>query len=111
MFTKLAGFGLFESRRVASSEPRRLAPGDRSAMHSNDNLPGFRRPAGQCRSPKPALACHWYLVEGRLECRWQAEADDEMPTDDLDLQRGTGRSFSLPLMRLCGGALPARAAG
>ena len=77
MFTKLAGFRTFESWRAASGLP--------SAMHSNDNLPGFRRPAGQRPSPKSALACHWYPIgdEGRLECRWQAEANDATPIDDL----------------------------
>ena len=41
--------------------------------------------AGPRRSPKPALVCHWYLIgdEGRLECRWQAEANDATPIDDL----------------------------
>jgi hypothetical protein len=88
MFAKLAGFRPFESRDVAS--PRRFAPGRRRAMHSNDNLLGFRRPAGQCRSPKPALACHWYSSKGRLQCYWQADANNETPSEDLDqLSRST----------------------
>jgi hypothetical protein len=99
MFKKLAGFRFFESRHVVSLEPRRFAPGKRPAMHSrarhsqavhsqavhsNDNLPGFRRKAVQRRRPKPALACRWYSIEGRLECRWQAEVGDTMPSEDLD---------------------------
>jgi hypothetical protein len=41
--------------------------------------------AGPRRSPKPALVCHWYLIgdEGRLECRWQAEANVATPIEDL----------------------------
>ena len=41
--------------------------------------------AGPRRGLKPALVCHWYLIgdEGRLECRWQAEANDAAPIDDL----------------------------
>ena len=92
MFTRLAKFRLVQ--------PWRIAPGPREAvfskdmfsagvfprdMHSNDNLPGFRRPAatGKRRSPSPALACHWFNCNGRLECRWQAETSDA-PTDDFD---------------------------
>jgi hypothetical protein len=70
MFTRLAKFRLVQ--------PRRIAPGPREVItHSNDNLPGFRRPAatGRRRSPTPALACHWFDRNGRLECRWQAETD------------------------------------
>jgi hypothetical protein len=37
MFTKLAKFRQFELRRIA--------PGPGVAAYSNDNLPGFRRPA------------------------------------------------------------------
>jgi|ERR1700730_8331397 hypothetical protein len=105
MFTKLAGFRPFESWRAASGLP--------SAMHSNDNLPGFRRPAGQRRSPKSALACHWYPIgdEGRLECRWQAEANDGAPMDDLDQHRVIGRTFDLSSVRLRGSALAAQTAG
>ncbi len=79
MFTKLAEFRLVQSRRVA--------PGPRQAiMHSNDNLPGFRRPAaaGKRRPPSPALACHWFLRNGRLQCRWQAETNGDAPIGDCD---------------------------
>jgi len=65
MFKRLAKFRPFEPRRVAARGC--------GIMHSNDNLPGLRRPAGERQSPPPALACHWYLNEsdGRLECRWE----------------------------------------
>ncbi|MGY3442114.1 MULTISPECIES: hypothetical protein [unclassified Bradyrhizobium] len=74
MFEKLAKFRSFEPRRV----PRP------AAIHSNDNLPGFRRLAGRRR---PTPACHWVLIEGRLECRWRI--DDG--SGDLDRQRRAGR--------------------
>ena len=66
MFTRLAIFRLFE--------PPRVIPRVIKAAYSNDNLPGRRRPAGERRSPPPALACHWHLNEasGRLECHWEA---------------------------------------
>ena len=65
MFTRLAKFRLFE--------PQRMMPLWGTIVHSNDNLPGRRRPASERRSPPPALACHWYLnkSDGRLECHWE----------------------------------------
>jgi len=79
MFTRLAEFRLVQSRRIAPRLREAVA-------HSNDNLPGLRRPAapGRRRSPTPALACHWFVRSGRLECRWQVE------TDDGDLRPGFG---------------------
>jgi hypothetical protein len=69
---------------------RRLAPGPRLAItHCNDNLPGFRRPAAG-RRRTPALACHWFDRNGRLECRWHAETDDA-PDGGID-GRGTIRT-------------------
>ena len=69
MFERLARFRLFEPRHPV---PHRL-----EAVHSNDNQPGRRHPMGQHRSPQPALACHWSLVdESRLECRWKVERFD-----------------------------------
>jgi hypothetical protein len=69
---------------------RRLAPGPRLAItHCNDNLPGFRRPAAG-RRRTPALACHWFDRNGRLECRWHAETDDA-PDGGID-DRGTIRA-------------------
>jgi hypothetical protein len=89
MFTRLAEFRLVQSRRIA--------PGPRKAvMHRNDNLPGFRRPAaaGERRSPSPALACHWLVRNGRLECRWQVEIEGDAPTGDCDehQRRTTGQA-------------------
>src|ERR1700720_3085645 len=89
MFTRLAKFRLVQ--------PWRIAPGPREAMfskdmfsrdiHSNDNLPGFRRPAaaGKRRSPTPALACHWVLTEAnQLECRWSVEDMDGKCAEEPD---------------------------
>ncbi|MHC2433720.1 hypothetical protein [Bradyrhizobium sp. USDA 4451] len=74
MFEKLAKFRPFEPRRMPS----------RAAIHSNDNLPGFRRPADRRR---PTPACHWVLIDGRLECRWTIDNG----SGDLDRQRRAGR--------------------
>lgn len=81
MFAKLAGFRPFE--------PRRMVPWTVTATHSNDNLPGFRRPEGRRRRPTPA--CHWVLIDGRLECRWAVEDSTEPTSGDLDRQRRAGR--------------------
>jgi hypothetical protein len=65
-----------KTRRIRLVQSRRIAPGPCEAIiHSNDNLPGFRRPAatGKRRPPSPALACHWFGRKGRLECRWRPE--------------------------------------
>jgi hypothetical protein len=83
MFTKLAKFRLFE--------PRRIAPGPGMAPHSNDNLLGFRRPAGRRLRPNPVPACHWYLIDGRLECRWQVDVPDETAIGGIAHENGTGR--------------------
>src|SRR6202045_5169593 len=116
MFTRLAKFRLFQ--------PVRTAPGPREAvfskdmfsagvfsrdMHSNDNLPGFRRPAatGKRRSPSPAPACHWFDRNGRLECRWLAEPDDDAPLGDVDehKHRTTGRASGQSSMQPRGRSL------
>ncbi|NEU97156.1 hypothetical protein [Bradyrhizobium uaiense] len=78
MFEKLAKFRPFE--------PRQIPP--RVATYSNDNLPGFRRPADRRR---PTPACHWILIDGRLECRWIVETTLESSTNDLDRQRRADR--------------------
>jgi hypothetical protein len=77
MFTKLAKSGLVKFWPVL---PWRLAPALHAAGLSNrpcgnDNLPGFRRPAATSprRPETPALTCHWFDRNGRLECRWQTE--------------------------------------
>ncbi|MCC8952630.1 hypothetical protein H8B02_03865 [Bradyrhizobium sp. Pear77] len=76
MFEKLAKFRPFQLQRVA--------PWTIPATYSNDNLPGFRRPADRRR---PTPACHWILIDGRLECRWSV--DDT--SGDFDHQRRVGR--------------------
>jgi hypothetical protein len=105
MFTRLAKFWLAQSRRTA--------PGPREAFtHSNDNLPGLRRPAaaGRHRFPSPALACHWFDRNGRLECRWQVETYDDAPIADVGEHRmtigpsgtGFGSSYAALLHRSAG---------
>jgi len=75
MFTKLAKF-----RRLG---PRHMVPHRLEVAHSNDNPRDRRRPAGQCRSPQPALACHWIFADdGRLECHWAAESFDETSAEE-----------------------------
>jgi hypothetical protein len=112
MFTRLAKFRLVQ--------PWRIAPGPREAMfskdmfsgdmHSNDNLPGFRRPAatGKRRSPSPALACHWFDRNGRLECRWLAETSDDAPLGGADEheQPTASRASGQPWMQPRGRGLP-----
>jgi hypothetical protein len=89
MFNKVATFRALTARRIA--------PGPIGAAHSNDNLPGFRRPAGGQRlRPKLALACHWYLIDGRLECRWDIEAPDGTPIADVEPQPKADRAFGPP---------------
>jgi hypothetical protein len=76
MFKTLAKSGLLDFR-FAGLRPRVAAFSSHS--HSNDNLPGLRRPKGRRRIPTPALACHWIVRDGRLECRWQADGDLPKP--------------------------------
>jgi hypothetical protein len=95
MFKKLAKSGFVEFRLVQSQRialglnEARLASGS----FSNDNLPGFLRPAaaGKRRSPTPALACHWFVRDGRLKCLWLPETDDA-PTSGFD-EHQPGCSF------------------
>jgi hypothetical protein len=95
MFTRLAKSGLAGFRLVQS---RRTAPGPGEAvMHSNDNLPGLRRPKGRRRIPTPALACHWIDRNGRLECRWQAVPGGDAPIGDFDEHGMTGRASGLSM--------------
>ena len=83
MFKTLAKSGLVDFR-FAGLRPRAAGFSSDSHSHSNDNLPGFRRPKGRRRIPTPALACHWIDRNGRLECRWQAEPSGDAPTADVD---------------------------
>src|SRR6202171_1866001 len=117
MFTRLAEFRLVQ--------PWWIAPGPREAvfskdmfsagvfsrdMRSNDNLPGFRRPAatGKRRSPSPALSCHWFDRNGRLECRWLAEINEGGALGDVDehQHRTTGRASGQSSMQPRGRGLP-----
>jgi hypothetical protein len=96
MFTKLAEFRLVQSRRPAPG-PRQAITQSQALTHSNDNLPGLRRPKGRRRIPTPALACHWIDHNGRLECRWQAEPNGDAPLGDFDEhQRGPRRDLKKP---------------
>jgi hypothetical protein len=83
MFARLAEFRLVQSRRAAPG-PRQAFAHSQAITHSNDNLPGVRRPEGRRRIPAPALASHWLKRNGRLECRWQVEARDDAPIADAD---------------------------
>ena len=78
MFNKLATIHPFRHRRTA---PLRASAFDNS--HSNDNRPGFRRPADRRVRPKHSLVCHWIEIGGRLECRWAA-ADADAPRNDAE---------------------------
>jgi hypothetical protein len=98
MFTRLAKFRLVHSRRTAPG------PGE-AIMHSNDNLPGLRRPKGRRRIPTPALACHWIDRNGRLECRWLAEPDGDAPIGDFDGHGAMGRAFGRSSMQPGGRSL------
>jgi hypothetical protein len=84
MFTRLANSGL---ARFWPVQPGHIARGLHGAgphrPYSNDNLPGFRPPAvtGKRRSPTPALACHWFLRDGRLQCCWHPVTNDARTGD------------------------------
>jgi hypothetical protein len=78
VFKKLAAACPFPFRREA---PARATAFNNS--HSNDNRPGFRRPAARRARPKPALVCHWSKVGGRLECQWTAPSNDA-PWNDAE---------------------------
>jgi hypothetical protein len=95
MFTRLARI-----RRVGL---RHLVPMAGDVIHSDDDLPGFRRPAatGRRQAPPPALACHWLNRNGRLECCWQAETNSDAPIGDIDDHENhtPGRVSGLLLMQ------------
>ena len=104
MFKRLAKSRLADLKRgrFRPLQPRRVAlrgAGIFNETHSNDNLPGFRRPKGQRRIPTPALVCHWFNRNGRLECRWQAESNGDAPLSDFAEHRTTGRASGQPSMQ------------
>ena len=104
MFKRLAKSRLADLKRggFRPLPPRRVAlrgAGFFNDTHSNDNLPGFRRPKGQRRIPTPALVCHWFNRDGRLECRWQAEPGDDAPLGDFDTHGTAGRASGLSSMQ------------
>ena len=110
MFNRLATSGLadFTFGGFWHLQPRRIA--QRGAVssietHSNDNLPGLRRPKGPRRILTPALACHWVNCNGRLECRWQAEPDGDAPIDDSGEHGTIDRASDLPSMQPRGHSL------
>ena len=109
MFKRLANSRLADFKRggFRPLQPRRVALRGAGSFkpHSNDNLPGFRRPKGQRRIPTPALVCHWFIRNGRLECRWQAEAGGDTPIGDFDEHNPTGRTSGLSLTQPRGLAL------
>jgi hypothetical protein len=81
MFKRLAKFWPLE--------PRRIPPRLREIAAANDNLPGFRRPRGERRSPPSVLVCRWSAINGgtQLGCRWQLEALAPAALEDPDLGR------------------------
>jgi hypothetical protein len=100
MFKRLAKSRLADLKRggFRPLQPRRVAlrgAGFFNDPHSNDNLPGFRHPKGQRRIPTPALVCHWFNRDGRLECRWQAEPNGDAPISDFAEHATTGRASGL----------------
>jgi hypothetical protein len=110
MFTRLAKSRLadFKFGGVRPLQRRRVAlrgAGLFNETHSNDNLPGFRRPKGQRRIPPPALVCHWFNRHGRLECRWQAEPGGDTQIGDFDEHGATGRPSGLSSMQPRGRSL------
>jgi hypothetical protein len=98
--TRLAIAGLAKSGLAKSGfakfwpvQPRHVAPAPYPPgrpTYCNDNLPGLRRSKGPRRMAAPALACHWFNRNGRLECRWQAQASGGAPGGSVNAMRRTG---------------------
>jgi hypothetical protein len=108
MFEKLAKSGLADftfGRFLHLPCIAQRGPGFSIESHSNDNLPGLRRPKGQRRIPTPALACHWFIRNGRLECRWQAGPDDAAPIGGCGEHGTMDRAFGLSSMQPSGRGL------
>lgn len=60
---------------------RRPAPGPRTPIPANDNLPAVLRPGPRSRIGKQRLVCRWSLTgDGtRLACHWQAAPPRSAP--------------------------------
>jgi hypothetical protein len=111
MFKRLAKSGLadFKLGGLRPLEPQRVAlrgAGFFNESPSNDNLLGLRRPKGPRRIPTPALVCHWFDRNGRLECRWQPESHGNAPLGDLDHHETMGRASGLSSRPPRGRGLP-----
>ena len=95
MFKKLAKSRLVDFSVGGFRNLRRAAPCRAEFLNqtpANDNLPGLRRPKGRRRIPSPALACHWFNHDGRLECRWQAAPSGDATIGDFDEHGTKGRA-------------------
>lgn len=86
--SRLEGFRFIQPRHLVSKLRELVFHKDilSNRSHSNDDLPGFRHPAakGMRGSPPPALACHWSIRHGRLECRWMSESSGDVQIGDAD---------------------------
>lgn len=99
MFTRHAKFAGFHRPKFGSVGLRQVGPHWPEAAHANDNLQGFRRPAGQRRSPPLKLACRWVLTgANRLECRWHVEDLDGASVEEPDGSCITGKKSGFPAL-------------
>jgi hypothetical protein len=89
MFKRLAKFRIME--------PRRIAPGLRTAMPANDNLPGLRRAGRPRRIRSQVLVCHWFLADGqtRLCCRWVLAPTEQDDPDSAEINKRTLQSLAI----------------
>lgn len=90
MFERLAEFWLVLAPGIAPGACQTL-------RRSNDNQLGARPVAtGTYRSPTPVLTCHWFDRDGRLECRWGTETDDNAPITEASVVTGLGTHQHTP---------------
>ena len=104
---RFGGLRPLQPRRVALRGAGFFIDPHSNDTHSNDNLPGLRRPKGRRRIPTPALACHWFDRNGRLECRWQAEPNGDAPIGDFDEHGHRTTGCTSPAGHPCNGAAAA----